>query len=144
SSIKAANHAANPIIYPGDLVIVQKAAPIYITGEVRQPQGLYLRERGTSLREAIAQIGGINRTAKTKDIKIYRLKADSREREVISVNYDQILKGQQKDVMLEPYDIIEVDKAKESIAQTILKIATGSLTTGLSGITGGLGPAILY
>lgn len=144
SSIKSASSEANPIIYPGDLVVVLKAAPIYITGEVKQPQGLYLRERGTSLREAIAQIGGINRTAKTKDIKIYRLKANSRDREIISVNYDLIAKGEQKDVMLEPYDIVEVDKAKEGIATTILKIATGAARTAISGVSSGIGPAVLY
>ncbi|MEJ7699966.1 MAG: hypothetical protein WKF71_10025 [Pyrinomonadaceae bacterium] len=68
--------------------------------------------------QALAMVGGVRREAKTKDIKIYRLKANSKDRETISVNYDSIKKGQQKDVMLEPYDIVEVDKAKKSIQQS--------------------------
>ena len=94
--------------------------------------------------EAIAKIGGVRREAKTKDIKIYRLKPNSKDREVIAANYDLIKKGQQKDVMLEPYDIIEVDKAKKSIGQTILEVVTGAARTGLSSMTGGLGSSILY
>ncbi len=89
-------------------------------------------------------LGGPNREAKTKDIKIYRLKANSKDREIISANYDSIKKGTQKDIMLEPYDIIEVDKSKKSIAQTILEIAIGAGKGGVSAVTNGLGTRILY
>lgn len=125
SSLKQGREEANPIIYPGDVVVVQKASPVYITGEVVAPQGIYLKESGLSLTEAIAKIGGVRREAKTKDIKIYRLKANSKDREIISVNYDLIKKGSQKDVMLEPYDIVEVDKSKKSVLQNIAEIAIG-------------------
>jgi polysaccharide biosynthesis/export protein len=129
SALKLGREEANPVIFPGDVVVVQKAAPVYITGEVRQPQGIYLKEGGVSLSEAIAKIGGVNREAKTKDVKIYRLKANSKDREIITANYDLIRKGEQKDIMLQPYDIVEVDKAKKNIGQTILEIATGGLRT---------------
>ncbi|MCD9186426.1 MAG: SLBB domain-containing protein [Pyrinomonadaceae bacterium] len=125
SSLKQGREEANPVIYPGDVVVVQKASPVYITGEVVAPQGIYLKESGLSLTEAIAKIGGVRREAKTKDIKIYRLKANSKDREIISVNYDLIKKGSQKDIMLEPYDIVEVDKSKKSVLQNIAEIAIG-------------------
>lgn len=144
ASVKLGKEEANPIIYPGDVIVVQKASPVYVTGEVVAPQGIYLKEGGMTLTEAIAKIGGVRREAKTKDIKIYRLKPNSKDREVIAANYDLIKKGQQKDVMLEPYDIIEVDKAKKSIGQTILEVVTGAARTGLSSMTGGLGSSILY
>ncbi|MGB7068701.1 MAG: SLBB domain-containing protein [Pyrinomonadaceae bacterium] len=126
SSLRLGKEEANPIIHPGDVIVVQKASPVYITGEVNTPQGIYLKEGGLSLAEAIAKIGGVRREAKTKDIKIYRLKSNSKDREIISANYDLIRKGEQKDLMLEPYDIIEVDKARKSITQTILEIAIGA------------------
>lgn len=144
SSLRQGREEANPVIYPGDVIVVQKAAPVYITGEVVQPQGVYLKEGGLSLTEAIAKIGGVRREAKTKDIKIYRLKPDSKDREVISVNYDLIKSKEQKDVMLEPYDIVEVDKSKKSIAQTILEIAVGAGRGGVTAVTQGLGTRILY
>ncbi len=144
SSVKLGKEEANPIIYPGDVIVVQKASPVYITGEVVAPQGIYLKENGLSLTEAIAKIGGVKREAKTRDIKIYRLKSGSKERDVISANYDQIKRGQQKDVMLEPYDIVEVDHNKKSIGQTILDIVSGAARTGISSMTTGLGTHVLY
>ncbi|MDQ3711837.1 MAG: SLBB domain-containing protein [Acidobacteriota bacterium] len=143
-NLRLGREEANPIIYPGDVIVVQKASPVYITGEVVAPQGIILKGGGTSLTEAIAKIGGVRREAKTKDIKIYRLKANSKDREIISVNYDRIKKGEQKDVMLEPYDIVEVDKSKKSIPQLILETALGVGRTAIGGIGNALPQRVLY
>ena len=144
SSLRLGREEANPIIYPGDVIVVQKALPVYITGEVVQPQGIYLKEGGTSLTEAIAKVNGVRREAKTKDIRIYRLKANSKEREIIAVNYDSIKKGTQKDVMLEPYDIVEVDKTKKSIAQLVLEVVTGAGRSAIGGFGNALPTRVLY
>ena len=144
SSLRLGRDEANPVIYPGDVIIVQKASPVYINGEVVAPQGIYLKEGGTSLIEAIAKVNGVLRTAQTKDIKISRLKANSKEREIISVNYDLIKKGKQKDVMLEPYDIVEVGKAKKSIAQLVLETVTGVGQTAFSTFGSALPTRVLY
>jgi polysaccharide export outer membrane protein len=144
SSLRLGREEANPEIYPGDIIVILKASPVYITGEVLAPQGIYLKDGGMSLTEAIAKIGGVRREAKTKDIRIYRLKENSKDREIIAVNYDLIKKGEQKDVMLQPYDIVEVDKTKKSIGQTILEIVTGAGRTGISAMTQGLGTRVLY
>jgi polysaccharide export outer membrane protein len=144
SALRLGKDEANPEIFPGDVIVVQKAAPVYITGEVITPQGIYLKEGGLSLSEAIAKIGGVRREAKTKDIKIYRLKSGSKDREIISANYDLIRSGEQKDIMLEPYDIVEVDKSKKSIAQTILDIAVGASRSAIGGFGNALPTRVLY
>lgn len=144
SGLRKGSNEANPVIYPGDVIVVHKALPIYITGEVGAPQGVYIKEGGLSLTEAIAKIGGIRPTAETKNIKIYRLKPNSKDRDTISVNYNLIKQRQQSDVMLEPYDIVEVDKSKKSIAQIALEMVTGISRTALSGIGAGLPNRILY
>ena len=135
---------ANPVIYPGDVVIVQKAAPVYITGEVANPQGVYIKEGGLTLHDAIAKLGGVRREAKTKDIKIYRLKPNSTEREIISTNYDSIRKGLAKDIMLQPYDIVEVDKAKDSIGKIIMDLAIGAGKSAIGSVTQGVGYRVMY
>jgi polysaccharide export outer membrane protein len=144
SNLKIGTLEANPVIYPGDFIVVQKASPVYFTGEIRAAQALYIPEGGLSLVQAIAMLGGVSKEAKTKDIKIYRKKPNSQDRDTISVNYDLIKKGQQKDVMLAPYDWVEVDKSKKSIFQTILEVATGSVRTLAGGVTGGLSNKIIY
>lgn len=144
SSLRLGKEEANPEIFPGDVIVVQKASPVYITGEVIQPQGIYLKEGGLSLSEAIAKIGGVRREAKTKDIKIYRLKSGSKDREIISANYDLIREGKQKDIMLEPYDIVEVDKSKKSVGQIILDVVAGAGRTALGGFGNALPTRVLY
>ncbi len=126
AALRSGREEANPMIYPGDLIVVQKANPVYVIGEVNALREIPITGNGLSLTEAIAQSGGFSRQAKTKLVTIRRLKANSKDREIIPVNFDQIKKGTQKDIVLQPYDIIEVDKAKKSIAQTVLEIATGS------------------
>jgi polysaccharide biosynthesis/export protein len=140
SSLRQGKEESNPLIYPGDIVVVQKASPVYVIGEVMVLKEIPLSEKGLSLTEAIAQAGGFSREAKTKDIKIRRLRENSKDREVIAVNYDLIKKGQQKDVMLQPEDIVEVDKAKKGLGQTILEIATG----GVRNFTNVLPQRVLY
>lgn len=143
-SVKQGRDEANPVILPGDIIVVQKASPVYFTGEVRQAQGVFIKNGSLSLSQALAMVGGVNREAKTKEIKIYRLKSNSSDREVIAVNYDQIKKGTQKDVMLQPYDIVEVDKTKKSVMQTILDVAVGAAKTGVTGFGAGLPTRVLY
>ncbi len=98
NSVQKGSEEANPIITPGDIIVVEGAAPIFIVGEVNAVGKLLLPEGGLPLTQAIAMVGGVKREAKTKDIKIYRLKANSKDREIIAVNYDKIKKGEQKDV----------------------------------------------
>jgi polysaccharide export outer membrane protein len=144
TAIKSGKEDANPQIYPGDVVVVQRASPVYVTGEVRSPQGIRLSETGTSLTQAIAMVGGMNREAKTSNIKVYRVKADKMDREILNANLKLIKDGKEKDIMLEPYDIVEVDKAKKSIAQTILDIAIGAGKGGITSLTNGIGYRVMY
>ena len=125
SNLKSGQEESNPVIYPGDLILVRKAPPVYVIGEVNALREISIGERGLSLMEAITQAGGVNREAKTKSVTIHRLKDNSKERELIAVNYDSIKKGKENDVTLQPDDIVVVDKAKKSIGQTILDIAIG-------------------
>jgi polysaccharide export outer membrane protein len=125
ASLKQGVEGSNPEILPGDVILVHKAAPIYITGEVVKPGELNLPEGGLLLTQAIAMANGITREAKTKNVTIRRRKDGSPEPELIAVNYDQIKKGTQKDVILEPFDIIVVDKAKKSIGDILLDAAIG-------------------
>jgi len=120
---------SNPLIYPGDIVVVKEAPPVYIIGEVNSVGKIVLPEGGLPLTQALASIGGVRPGAKIKDIKIYRLKPNSKEREIVSVNYDAIKKGKEKDVMLSAYDIVEVGKAPKTVAQFLTEIALGNVRT---------------
>ena len=125
ASLRQGREEANPEILPGDIIVVQKAAPVYVTGEVIRPGELNIPEGGLPLTQAIAMASGITRDAKTKNVKIFRRKTGSPEPEIIAANYDQIKKGTQKDIMLVPFDIVEVDKAAKKFTDYLLEFATG-------------------
>ncbi|MEP6923660.1 MAG: polysaccharide biosynthesis/export family protein [Pyrinomonadaceae bacterium] len=129
SDIRDGKTDANPIVRPGDIITVLSAAPVYIIGEVRAPNKYTIPERGLTLTDAVAMAYGLNERAKKKEIRVYRLKKGSSEREMLSYNLDLIKKGQQPNVTLQPFDIVEVEKAPKSIAQTILEYATGAART---------------
>jgi polysaccharide export outer membrane protein len=124
-SLRQGNEAANPEIFPGDIVVVQKASPVYVVGEVAKPGELNIPAGGLPMMQAVAMASGMTRNAKTKDIKVYRRKPGSVQPEVIAVNFDQVKKGTQKDIMLEPFDIVEVGKAPKSFSQYLTEFATG-------------------
>jgi len=44
SNLRLGREEANPVIYPGDVIVVKKALPVYITGEVVAPQGILLKK----------------------------------------------------------------------------------------------------
>lgn len=147
SDLDAGRPEANPYVNPGDIVIVPEAPPIYITGSVVAPQGVRLKDH-LSLTQALAMVGGVRKEAKKKEITIRRLKPNSSERDMITVNFEAIQKQQQKDIELQAYDIVEVGEAgafsRERIGDTMLGLATGGLSSGVSSAFSGLPMRVLY
>ena len=131
-ALRAGKPEANPIIRPGDIVIVQESQPIYMTGAVRQPMSLYLKD-GMQLKQAIAMVGGLAREAKSEAIIIWRRKKGQAEPEKMVVNFKAIQKEKIKDIQLQPYDIVDVPDNSGSAGaifrNLILGAGTGSLTS---------------
>lgn len=96
----------NPFIRAGDLVLVSEAEPVYITGSVVSPGSIMLRDELT-LSKALAMAGGTRKEAKLSAIRIYRQKGNAPQT-VLNVNLEAVKKNQQPDVILQPYDVIEV------------------------------------
>jgi len=148
AKLKNGDADSNPTIFPGDVINVLKAPPVYVTGEVVGGQGVYLREDGLSLTEAMGKVGGPRQGANLKTISIYRLKAGatpaSKDRELISANYKYIRQGKEQDVMLQPYDIVIVDKAGKSVGEILTAFAMRAGETGVSAFGGALPYRIIY
>ena len=107
ADVKTGQEKADPFVRPGDVVIVTEGEPIYITGAVSQPHEMTLKD-GLTLGRAIMMSGGVTRIAKSNEVHIYRVKEGKIGSEDIKVNYDAIRKGQEKDILLKAYDIVDV------------------------------------
>jgi hypothetical protein len=123
---------SNPFIRPGDIVIVKEGEPIFVTGAVIAPRELVLKEQMT-LRQAIAMSGGPQKLANTSQVHIYRKKDGKIGSEDLKYDYDAIRKAKIEDVVLQPYDIIDVRPmgtfAPKSLAEMLKGIGTGTLGT---------------
>ncbi len=138
---------ANPVIRPGDYILVTEAEPIYITGSVHAPQGVYMRDQLT-LSRALAMVGGVRKEAKISDIRIFRQKPGSVEQETIRVDLAAIKKQQKPDFLLRAYDVIEVPEAGilsgSRIGDTLVGAITGGVVNSFGTVGGSLPLRVLY
>jgi polysaccharide export outer membrane protein len=148
SDIVAGREDANPVVRPGDVIKALEAEPVYITGSVVAPQGVYLHERQT-LTGVLAMVGGVKKEAKSTDIRIYRQKQPgSVDRELIVADLTAIKKKQKEDVVLMPYDIIEVPESsrfsKGRLLDTVASGVLGGFSSAVSATGGMLPLRVLY
>ena len=129
---------ANPVIRPGDYVLVTEAEPVYITGAVLSPGGIFLREQ-LMLSRALAMVGGARKEAKLNDVKVFRQVPGSANQEVIHVDVAAIKKNQKPDFLLQPYDVIEVTEAGMFSSNRIGSTLMGALSGGLTGAVSSTG-----
>src|SRR5215204_5081502 len=147
SDLRSGKAQSNPVIRPGDYVLVTEAEPVYVTGAVLSPGGIYLRDQ-LMLSRALAMVGGVRKEAKLNDVRIYRQVPGSANQEVIHVDVAAIRKNQKPDFLLQPYDVIEVTEAgmfsSSRIGSTLLGAVTGGLTSAISSTGTYLPSRIIY
>lgn len=140
--LKAGKAEANPFIRPGDYIIVTEAEPVYITGSVNAPQGVFMRDHLT-LSTALAMVGGVRREAKS-DIRVYRLKPGSPDRDIIQIDFSAIKKGLKPDFLLQAFDVVEVPQASVFSAQRLPDTIIGGITGGLTNMMSSAPMRVLY
>lgn len=135
SELRAGKAEANPVIRPGDYVLVTEAEPVYIYGAVVSPNGIYMREHLT-LTRALAMVGGARNEAKLEEVTIYRQVPGTTKPEILKFDVSAIKKNKQEDPLLQAYDIIEVPESglfsKKRIGPTILNALTGGFSSAVS------------
>ena len=124
TSLRSGAGEGDPFIRAGDLVEVVEGDTVFVTGLVNQPQAFIMKDQ-TTLTMVIAQAGGVQRLAKTSEVHILRRKDGKMGGEDIKVNYEAIRKGQQKDVVLEPYDIVDVGELSMLSGKKLGDLLTG-------------------
>ena len=138
---------SNPYIRPGDYVVVTEAEPVYITGSVVSPQGVFMKENLT-LTRALAMVGGLRKEARASDLRVMRMNPETGQQDTIKVDFTAIKKNQAPDFKLQAYDIIDVPEAgmfsSGRLGQTLLSAITGGLGSALSNTGAILPQRVLY
>lgn len=105
----------NPVIQPGDTVMVGRAGIIYILGDVKKPGGFLVdNDEHISLLQALTLAGGWNQEAALSKAELIR-KAPQGHKEM-TLDLKHVLKGEQADVKVENGDILYIPS---SLGKTI-------------------------
>jgi polysaccharide export outer membrane protein len=118
-------------VRPNDVITVPKGRLVYVMGAVKKTGGFVLGERSkVTVLEAISMAEGMDRFSREADSRIMRKTSDPNSRVEIAVNVKRILSGKDKDVELEPDDILYIPDSgvKRATARSIeaaIQIGTG-------------------
>ncbi len=110
SDLLSGKKAANPEIIYGDLITVFGSEPVYVIGGVNNPGKILFRDN-LSVSRAITTAGGLTKKSGSNEIRVFR--KNGLETQIIELNLESIKNNEEKDILLKPYDIVDV-AGKES------------------------------
>jgi len=120
----------NPVILPGDTVIVAKAGVVYVIGDVLKPGGFLIDNNSPiSVMQSITLAGGWDKTAALSKTKLIRKTSEGREE--VDLDLKHVAYGSQADINVKDGDILFVPS---SIGKTMTYRGIEAAIT----ITGGL------
>lgn len=120
---------ANPVIRPGDTIVVQKSGIIYVLGDVQRPGGYLIdNNEQLSLVQALSLAGGNTITSNLKDVRLIRKIASGKE--MVTLNLKKIYDGKEADIAVNDGDILYVPSStlKTFIYRGFAGIATTANT----------------
>jgi polysaccharide biosynthesis/export protein len=124
------------IVLPGDTVVVSQADIVYVVGDVARSGSFPLpNHRPLTIMELMGLAGGMNRTAAVSRAAIVRPTPNGGAQRV-QINLDKILSSQEKDIALQPGDVLVVPRSGfKTFALTALPpILNGVVNVGVAEI----------
>lgn len=128
------NPAEDILLKPFDVITVERAEMVYVSGEVGKVGGFELGERESiSVSKLLTLAGGLGRDARADKARVLRPVLNTSRRAEIRLNLRKILAGKTNDFPLLPNDLLYVPRTSRNAA---LK------TVGLLSL--GLLPSLIY
>jgi len=127
------NADLNIPVQGGDVVQVPKSGIFFVDGAVGG-SGEYNLKNKITFTQAISMAKGLSDSAMHSDIRIYR-DTGKPEKEVITLDYDAVLNGQEKDIEIKDKDIIIVSSSglKRFFSKLTAGIGMGMFRVGGAG-----------
>jgi len=122
------NPAEDIALQPYDVVTVERAEMVYISGLVNKVGAFELGERESlSIAQAVTLAGGLNKEADSSKARILRPVLDTNRRSEIPVNIRKIMAGQANDYPLLPNDVLYVPPSRSRSMWKFAGLAGGTL-----------------
>lgn len=120
----------NKAVRTGDIIQIPKTGVFYVDGAVRNPGDFQIKSK-TTLTQAISMAKGLDFAAIHSDVKVYRDNGTP-EKEIITIDYDSVMSGKERDIELRDKDFIYV---AESAIKKFIKGLTGAFySNGYTGV----------
>lgn len=120
----------NPIILPGDTLMVAKAGVVYVIGDVLKPGGFLIDNNSPiSVMQSLSLAGGWDKTAALSKTKLIRKTAEGREE--VDLDLKHVAYGSQADIAVKDGDILFVPS---SISKTLTYRGIEAAITITSGV----------
>jgi polysaccharide biosynthesis/export protein len=104
---KALSAQQNPVILPGDTIVIAKAGIVYVLGAVTRPGGFLVdNNEQISMMEAMTLAGGWTATAATSQVRLIRKVPEGREE--IRLDMKHVTEGKEADLKVLDGDIVFV------------------------------------
>ncbi|MBI5076263.1 MAG: polysaccharide biosynthesis/export family protein [Nitrospirae bacterium] len=107
--IMRGNFSLNIPVFAGDIINVPKGGIFFVDGSVRTP-GVYNLKGKTNLTQAISIAQGASPIADLTEVRIYRENGKG-DRDIIIVDYNDIMSGSKSDIQIAENDIIIVPQS---------------------------------
>lgn len=104
------NVVLNVAVFTGDVINVPRGGVVFVDGAVKNPGAFNIKGKTTFI-QAITMAQGLDSDAQLGDIRIFR-DSGKGERDVISVDYEAVRKGDNPDILLAENDIIIVPQSQ--------------------------------
>jgi polysaccharide export outer membrane protein len=113
--------AANVLVRPGDVITISTAPVVFVVGAVLRPGAFTVQDAKSrmTVMQAIAMAEGTTSVASLGKTIIVRQSSSDTERKEIPVDLKQVMRGKEKDELLEANDILFVPESglKASLAK---------------------------
>lgn len=118
------NPAEDIVLQPFDVISVERAELVYMTGEVGRIGGIELQERDSiTLLQALAQAGGFSRESRRDKVRVLRPILNTNRRAEIELNANRVFEGKDLDFPLLPNDVVYVPHSyKRLIWETVGRV----------------------
>jgi len=113
------NPAEDILLQPYDVISVERAEQVYVTGEVGKSGTFELGEReSVSIAQVLTMAGGFTRESAKGHVRILRPIVGTSRRAAIDVDVKQVFEGKANDVPLLPNDILYVPRSYKHLFWT--------------------------
>jgi polysaccharide export outer membrane protein len=123
--------AQNMMVMGGDVVFIPETGQCFVDGAVRKP-GTYPLRNGMTITEVITLAGGLAGYADSDKIKLIRHMENGKERQVLSLSFNDLQGGVGDTLLIKDQDIIFAESSASGTLFSGSGFTLGFMGTGVS------------